>query len=208
MKIDEIKKFMRNHRREIVGVKDKYSVFIPLIKVGEEIHLLYEVRAMTLRNQPGEISFPGGRIENNETYVEAAIRETCEELLIDKSDIEIYGKGNFLVSSYNAIIYSVVGEIKKDINEIFPSEDEVDRIFTVPLDFFLENDPKIYEMQLGVKKTSEFPYHLIPQGKNYKFKRGVDKIHFYEYEDKVIWGFTARMTFDFIKELKENLYKK
>lgn len=203
MKINEIKEFMKNHKMDVVGIKDKFSVFIPLIEVDGEIHILYEVRAMTLRNQPGEVSFPGGRIEKDESYIEAAVRETCEELLLEENDIKVYGKGNCLVSPYSAIIYSVVGEIKRNVEEIFPNEDEVDRIFTVPLNYFLENEPEIYEMQLGVKEISEFPYHLIPQGKNYKFKRGIDKIHFYKYKNKVIWGFTAKMTADFIKELKE-----
>ncbi|MDU1582304.1 MAG: CoA pyrophosphatase, partial [Peptoniphilus harei] len=49
-----------------VDVKNRFSVMIPLIKRKGEIHLLFEKRAMTLRNQPGEISFPGGRIEKNE----------------------------------------------------------------------------------------------------------------------------------------------
>lgn len=100
-----------------VDVKNRFSVMIPLIKRKGEIHLLFEKRALTLRNQPGEISFPGGRIEKNESPWDAAIRETCEELLIEEKDLEIYSEGDFLVNPYAAIIYSFIGEIKKDFTK-------------------------------------------------------------------------------------------
>lgn len=202
MDILDIKKIAQSSQMQAVGIKNKYSVFIPIIKIDGELHILYEVRALSLRNQPGEISFPGGRIEDDENFVEAAVRETCEELLLEESDIEVYSKGDFLVNPYSAIIYSVVGEIKKPFNEIVPSKDEVESLFAVPIKYFLENEPDIYELDLKVTEKDKFPYDLIPNGRNYKFKRGIDKVCFYEFEDKIIWGFTAKMTYEFIKKLK------
>ena len=64
-------------------------------------------------------------------------------------------------------------------------------------------NPDIYEVDLKVKSSEDFPYDLIPNGKNYKFKRGTDKIHFYRYKDKIIWGFTAKITYTFIQMLKK-----
>lgn len=202
MKLDKIKEIIEKEEMAPIGVKNKYAVFIPFIKIEEKPYIIYEKRAMTLRNQPGEISFPGGKIEEGENFVQAAIRETCEELLIEEKDIEVYGKGDFLVNPYSAVIYSVVGEIKKPFSEINPSEDEVDSIFAVPLDYFLEQEPDIYEMKLNVTKNDKFPYELIPHGKNYKFKRGTDNVCFYNYEDNIIWGFTAKMTYELIKKIK------
>ncbi|MBQ6458187.1 MAG: CoA pyrophosphatase, partial [Exiguobacterium sp.] len=49
------------------------AVLIPLVQIDQEWHVVFEVRAHTMRQQPGEISFPGGRLENGETPVEAAI---------------------------------------------------------------------------------------------------------------------------------------
>lgn len=202
MDILDIKKIAQSSQMQAVGIKNKYSVFIPIIKIDGELHILYEVRALSLRNQPGEISFPGGRIEADENFVDAAVRETCEELLLLESDLEVYSKGDFLVNPYSAIIYSVVGEIKKPFNEIIPSKDEVDSLFAVPVKYFLENKPDVYELDLKVTEKNEFPYDLIPNGRNYKFKRGIDQVCFYEFEDKIIWGFTAKMTYEFIKKLK------
>lgn len=184
-----------------LDVKNRFSVMIPLIKRKGEIHLLFEKRALTLRNQPGEISFPGGRIEKNESPWDAAIRETCEELLIEEKDLEIYSEGDFLVNPYAAIIYSFIGEIKKDFYEITPSKAEVESIFTVPLSFFMENEPKAYSINLNVNRSDDFPYHLIPNGRDYKFKRGREEVLFYEYKGQIIWGFTAKMARRFIERI-------
>lgn len=184
-----------------VDVKNRFSVMIPLIKRKGEIHLLFEKRALTLRNQPGEISFPGGRIEKNESPWDAAIRETCEELLIEEKDLEIYSEGDFLVNPYAAIIYSFIGEIKKDFYEIIPSKAEVESIFTVPLSFFMETEPKAYNINLNVNRSDDFPYHLIPNGRDYKFKRGREEVLFYQYKGQIIWGFTAKMTRRFIERI-------
>lgn len=184
-----------------VDVKNRFSVMIPLIKRKGEIHLLFEKRALTLRNQPGEISFPGGRIEKNESPWDAAIRETCEELLIEENDLEIYSEGDFLVNPYAAIIYSFIGEIKKDFYEITPSKAEVESIFTVPLSFFMETEPKAYNINLNVNRSDDFPYHLIPNGRDYKFKRGREEVLFYEYKGQIIWGFTAKMARRFVERI-------
>lgn len=196
-----IKAKLQNKSPMPVDVKNRFSVMIPLIKRRGEIHLLFEKRALTLRNQPGEISFPGGRIEKNESPRDAAIRETCEELLIGDEDIEIYSEGDFLVNPYAAIIYTFIGEIKKDFFEISPSKDEVERIFTVPLKFFMENNPKSYSLNLNVNRSEDFPYHLIPNGESYKFKRGREEVLFYDYKGEIIWGFTAKMVRRFVERI-------
>lgn len=184
-----------------VDVKNRFAVMIPLIKRKGEIHLLFEKRALTLRNQPGEISFPGGRIEKNENPWEAALRETCEELLIEEKDMEIYAEGDFLVNPYAAIIYTFIGEIKKDFFEISPSSAEVESIFTVPLKFFIETEPKTYTINLNVNRSEDFPYHLITNGENYKFKRGREEVLFYDYKGQIIWGFTAKMARRFVERI-------
>lgn len=201
LNLRKIKAKVQGRKPLPVDVKNRFSVMIPLIKRDGEIHLLFEKRAFTLRNQPGEISFPGGRIEKGESPREAAVRETAEELLISEREIEIYFEGDFVVNPYAAIIYTFVGEIKKDFDKISPSEDEVEKVFTVPLSYFLKTKPKSYKINLRVERNKEFPYHLIPNGVNYKFKRGREEVLFYEYEDEIIWGFTAKMARRFVENL-------
>lgn len=201
LNLEKIKAKVQAIKPMPVDVKNRYSVMIPLIKRDGEIHLLFEERAFTLRNQPGEISFPGGRIEEGESPMDAALRETSEELLITEDEMEIYSEGDFVVNPYAAIIHTFIGEIKKDFNEITPSSDEVEKVFTVPLSYFLETKPRSYKIDLKVERNEEFPYHLIPNGVNYKFKRGREEVLFYEYDGHIIWGFTAKMARRFVEKL-------
>lgn len=195
--LDFIQNKLSNHVAEPVDTKFRYAILIPLIEVKGELHILYERRAKTLRNQPSEVSFPGGKIEEGETPMEAAIRETTEELLVDRDSISILGESDFLVNSYRGIIYSYVGVINLDIESIVPNESEVDYIFTVPLKFFLETKADEYLMDIKMERSEDFPYHLIPNGENYKFNRGTEIILFYNYNGEIIWGFTAKMTKSF-----------
>ena len=196
-----IKEKFRHKKPRAIDVRNAYSVLIPLIKRDNEVHILFEKRALSLKNQPGEISFPGGGIERGENSRDAAIRETCEELLINKRDLAIIGKGDFLVNPYSAIIYSYVGILNIEFDAISPSKEEVESIFTIPLDFFKINKPKSYKTKINLIREDSFPYELIPNGRNYKWKRAEGEMDFYVYKDIVIWGFTAKMLRNFIKNV-------
>ena len=80
MNLNYIQKKISNRKGRPLGIEKDFSVLLPLIKVKDELHILYEVRSKNLDTQPGEISFPGGMVENGETYKDAAVRETIEEL--------------------------------------------------------------------------------------------------------------------------------
>ena len=69
----------------------KYAVLIPLVNTDGGDALLMELRSQKVR-QPGEVCFPGGRAEPGETAVEAAVRETCEELGVTPDMIEVLGE--------------------------------------------------------------------------------------------------------------------
>ena len=71
--------------------KGSAAVLIPILIRDGKYHVLYEVRSAKLKTQPGEVCFPGGRIEQGETPGEAAIREACEELCITRDQMEIVG---------------------------------------------------------------------------------------------------------------------
>ena len=52
------------------------AVLLPLVRTPEGISVLFEERAHTLRSQPGEVCFPGGKREAGETAIQCALRET------------------------------------------------------------------------------------------------------------------------------------
>lgn len=173
------------------------AVLIPLVKKDEKYHILFEVRSNNLSHQPGEICFPGGKRESEETSVQAAIRETCEELLISESDIKMYGPLDYFLSPAGMRIDAYLGELI-NYNGQF-SQDEVAEIFTVPLEFFQNNKPERYFNSVQMTPEDHFPFDKIPGGKNYPWARGRYEVLFYEYEGHIIWGLTAKILFHNIK---------
>lgn len=181
-----------------------YSVFLPLIEMNGAVHLLYEVRSPDLKQQPNEICFPGGRVECHETYDSAAIRETCEELGVSQESLEILGELQPVTTPFNMTLHVFAGAMHiedPDILEI--NTDEVARIFTVPLQWLMDNDPEDHSIETRFDIPENFPYHKIQNGESYPWKKGRYSVLFYTYGEHVIWGMTARITHDFIKRLKK-----
>lgn len=203
--LERIENILFFHRPKPINVEDRFSVFVPLMKIEGEICVVYELRALSLRRQPGEISFPGGKMEKGESPRYAAVRELCEELLIPSDKVQVFGETDYLITRGTSQIYSFAGLIKDiEFEDIRPNVDEVEKLFYVPLRWLMENEPKKYTMDVELIQSVDFPFELIPNGKDYKFYKGVDEILFYEYEDYVIWGFTAKITDRLIRILKEN----
>lgn len=200
MEIERVEKIFKNRRPKPIGSFSRSAVMILLMEEEGEIYILFEKRALTLRRQPGDISLPGGAIEEGETPKEAAVRETMEELNLNREDIEVIGDMDYFVSPYNSIIFPFIGKVKA--MEINPNADEVDHLFKVPIKFFNENIPLIYPVELIPNFTEDYPFHLIYGGKDYKFSTRKYNQYFYIYEDYVIWGFTAQVIKSFIELLE------
>jgi len=201
----------------------KAAVFMPLIikdknsteKVEDDLakgifnpknfNILFEVRSSKLSSQPGDICFPGGIIgtagkddeENliSETAEEAAIRETCEELLTEESQIRILGASDYFYRS-NMVIYPFVGLLSRYDGNF--CKDEVSEVFTVPLEFFFENEPNGFIMEWKQAIPDEFPVDKINGGRNYTFRNLTETQYFWEYEGRVIWGISAKMLRSFV----------
>ncbi len=181
-------------------------MLIPLIENKGQWEIIFELRSKYLKSQPGEVSFPGGRVEMEESFEETAVRETMEELLIQRDNIKVIGELDYLVSYSNFTIHCFLGIVSGvNVDNISPNGDEVDHLFTVPLEYFLNNEPERYELDLMTVANEEFPYSLLPNGKDYNFRRGKHIVLFYKYKEYLIWGFTARMTKHFIDLAKEIL---
>lgn len=196
----KIKDIIENYQAQPYGNQRHYSVLLPLIDVEGQTHVLYEVRSHKI-SQPGETSFPGGRVEENEDFATAAVRETTEELNVKAEDIEVFGAIDYVVNDW-AIIYCYVGRLNVKLEDIQHNE-EVERVFTVPLDFLLENEPKYYTIRAKSMFDDEFPFHLIPNGPNYQFRHQVHKTPFYNLPSENLWGYTANLTHRFSRILLE-----
>lgn len=201
--IKEIKNRMQLHPFNLFGFAPlrKSAVLIPLVEVDGETHVLFEIRSHQLKSQPGEICFPGGKVEQDDaSEKEAALRETCEELGIELEDVEIIDGLGVLVHPSSSSIFSFVGKII-DNTKIVPNE-EVSEVFTVPLSYLMNYEPEIHYIQVKIQPEEEFPFELIPDGRDYKWRNVRLPEYFYRYEDQIIWGLTARILHEFIELLK------
>ncbi|MEC5423895.1 CoA pyrophosphatase [Virgibacillus sp. C22-A2] len=195
---------VKSHRPSILGSEDftKYAILIPIIQKDEELHILFEVRSEEMRRQPGEICFPGGKIDaQDKTGQDAALRETKEELGIGDEDISGVFPLDYMVSPFGMIIYAYAGFIHSGAS-IKPNPSEVGDTFTVPLKHFMETEPQVYSVNFHVQPEEDFPFNLIVGGEDYNWQtRQLDE-YFYIYEDKVIWGLTAKILSHFINVVK------
>ncbi len=198
-------KALRTNSLKVDNYQDYFhaSVLVPLIKIKGEISVLFEVRSSKLAWQPGEICFPGGRIEERETPLVAAVRETCEELQIDSRHISMIGNLNYLIAPIGVILYPFVGAIASDV-QVKPSEDEVEKVFTVPLEYLLETEPTVGHLQVATQPTGDFPFHLLADYQRDWKKRTVYPVYFYQYQQYVIWGLTARVLYSFLDIVKRS----
>ncbi|MFJ7638061.1 NUDIX hydrolase [Peribacillus sp. NPDC097264] len=204
MNNEEITKKLTLHTPVILGSGDfaKYAVLVPLIEKEDGIHVLFEERSHQLRRQPGDICFPGGRIDHLDMDEQtAALRETYEELGVAKEDIYNVFPIDYLVSPFGMIVYPYVGFIRGD-QPLAPNPSEVETVFTVPLSFFMEKPPEIYHVNFKVEPLENFPHDLVVGGENYKWQPRQTKEYFYQYEGRVIWGMTATILTHFIKILR------
>lgn len=175
------------------------AILIPLVYRAGALHLLFEVRSSKLNTQPSEICFPGGRIEAFETPERASIRETSEELNIPFDAIRIINCIDTLYTPFNQKIYPFVGELVDiDLDDITPNIDEVDEIFTVPLDYLLAQEVQSYTITSHFDIPENFPFDMIQNGKDYNWRTGTYEVLFYRYKDYVIWGITAKMLRTFL----------
>jgi 8-oxo-dGTP pyrophosphatase MutT (NUDIX family) len=179
------------------------SVLVPLVERDGVLHLLYQLRAETLRKQPGEVGFPGGKVEKGETPLACAIRETTEELGVPRESIDVVCELDCVKSRGDFTMYAFLASIADtDFTRAY-NRAEVQEVFLVPVSFFLENEPEIYRYELAPKVGDDFPYDRIQPKGAYKWRTSSEIVPIYNYEGHVIWGLTGRITLHLIDVLKE-----
>ncbi|WP_338754385.1 CoA pyrophosphatase [Bacillus sp. FJAT-52991] len=204
MKREQLLNQFRDRKPTILGSEhfSKYAVLLPLIEKEDEIHILFQVRSLQMRKQPGEVCFPGGRSEEfDKNELHTAIRETSEELGIQQLGITQVFPLDFIISPFGTIIYPFVGSLPSEY-ELHPNPNEVEKIFTVPLDYLLHYSPKKHHIHFKVEPEADFPFDLIVGGENYNWQTRKMDEYFYIYQNQIIWGLTARILKHFLDLIK------
>ena len=159
------------------------AVLVPIIDRPEGLTVLLTQRASHLKNHPGQISFPGGRMETGDASPwETALRETEEEIGLAREHVALAGylRDHFVITGY--LVTPVVAFVRPAF-ELRLDRTEVDDVFEVPLDFVLDAANHVArERQFG---GHTFQAYDIP------------------YQDRNIWGATAGMLVTLHRVLQE-----
>nr|WP_223155173.1 CoA pyrophosphatase [Alkalibacillus aidingensis] len=181
----------------------EYSIILPLMEVNGETHVVFEVRSKLMRRQPGEVCFPGGKIDNSDQGPEdAGERELYEELGVSNQQIEDIFLLGLFVSPFGMKANVFVGMIQP-VDAFSINPDEVEEVFTVPLQFFIDYEPKIHYINIDMKPEENFPYDDLVNGDDYKWQTLQYEENFYYYQGQVIWGLTAKILKEFITLIKK-----
>jgi 8-oxo-dGTP pyrophosphatase MutT (NUDIX family) len=166
-------------RSPMEGIAHASAVLAPLYEDDGEVWVVLTRRSWHLRSHRGEVSFPGGRQEPEETLWEAALREAWEEIDLDRSSVERIGELDHLSTvTSRSFIVPFVG-VLPGRPQLTPNEHEVDAILHVPLSELLE--PDVYRQE------------------RWSWGDGVDRpIHFFELVGDTIWGATGSMLVDLL----------
>lgn len=155
------------------------AVLIPVIGAAEPT-VLFTQRSDALPTHKGQISFPGGSVDEGETLLDAALRETKEELALDPSLVEIVGELDTFptfVSGYTVTPF--VGWLQ-DTPAVSPNPEEVEAVLEVPLRSLTD--------EIRAEPGFEHNERIYPT-------------EAWIWKDNVIWGVTARIVRQFLEVL-------
>lgn len=108
------------------------AVLVPVLDADDGPSLLFTVRAAGMRSHAGQIAFPGGRIEEGEDLVAAALRETLEETGLDVDAGSVLGRLDDQPSPYGFVATPIVALIPWP-QPLRPNPYEVAETFVAPL---------------------------------------------------------------------------
>lgn len=191
-KEETLRRRLAEHTPRTVWLERERSmaVLLPLAEGPEGWQVLFEVRAAGI-SQPGEVCFPGGRIEPGETPEEAALRECREELCLRPKQVELLGAGDRIATPGGVLVHSFAGVLRGYEGGF--SQSEVAQVFTVPLAWLKSHPPLVQDVPVATVPGADFPFEKIPGGAAYPWRGGTYRVLFYEYEGRVIWGITAKV---------------
>jgi 8-oxo-dGTP pyrophosphatase MutT (NUDIX family) len=149
------------------------AVLIPVVENGDDALVIFTQRTSSLRKHSGQIAFPGGKLDADETPEFAALREAEEEIGLARGKVEILGRLDPYRTVTGFDVMPVVGAVTPPL-ALRPDPTEVADIFEVPLVFFLDaanHQRHTRTLTSGATRA----YYAMPYG------------------DRYIWGATAGM---------------
>ncbi len=185
--MNELRLFLKKDSRVIIDTPEDYkraAVLIPIIRRNNKCFLIFTRRTSQVSHHKGEISFPGGRFDEelDKNLNQTALRETEEELGI--KHVKVIGKIDDILTISRYVVTPLIGLIDEnlEIDHDLISTPEIDYILEVPVaDLSL---PEIFSL----KKVT--------------YKDGIIfSVPFFDYNGEIIWGATGRIVVNFFQKL-------
>ena len=158
------------------------AFLVPIVAHDTGPTIVLTVRTQHLRSHAGQVSFPGGRTdEEDASPIATALREAHEEVGLTPSNVEVLGLLDNYQTGTNYLVTPVVAWVAPHI-DLIPNENEVAQIFEIPLDFVLNPDNH------GIESRSH-------QGRTRRY-------YVFRYQEFFIWGATAGMLMNLYRRLR------
>lgn len=186
--LNAMPKFKKMPYRSLIPKDDSMQSAVMIIFAPDEdgdASVVLTIRSEKLGSHSGQISFPGGRLEEGESPLQAALRETNEEIGIKPEIINIKAQlSDFYVIPSNSVVKPFLG-VMNHLPEFNISEDEVQEVILVKLEYLLDKSNLVWEEWHFDKFSAEVPHWKVHKEKN-------------------LWGATAMMLSEFLELLKRN----
>jgi len=178
--IDQIQNLLSSRQRRVIEHPpfSHAAVLVPLFQKEGDCHLLFTKRSEQVKYHKGEISFPGGVVdEEDKELIHTALREADEEIGLKESDVQIIGLLDDIVTITEFIVTPIVGLFTYPYS-FKVSEVEIAELIEVPLASLLDED-------------SFSEREIFRGGQN-------EIVYAYQYGKHIIWGATARILKQFL----------
>ncbi len=182
MTLDEwLPRFLLQPQSANIAPSANAAVMLLLWPQQQQLQLLLTRRAFHLRHHPGQISFPGGKLEAGETAIDAALRETHEEVGIAPTQIRVLGSLPTITTSTGFVVSPWLGLLSK-APQLTLQAAEVAAAFSLPLGFALSNEHR-------PKRWFSQPYRE-------------QQVHFLPFQGQLIWGATASILHQLAEQIQ------
>lgn len=180
-----IRSYLSSYQRRVIENNDllRAAVLLPFFfQKDEKLSLLFTKRTSDVEHHKGQISFPGGMVDASDPDIIAtALRESEEEIGLDRKSVELLGVFDDFATPTGYIITPIVGYVAQ-LPELKINQTEVEEVFDVPVDFFLDNRN---ERVVPIERDGQ-----------------VWDVYFYRYKNRhEIWGATAYILHSLLQKL-------
>lgn len=168
-------------RLKVAGQKPA-AVLLAVTDDLENPQIILTQRSMNLSTHQGQVAFPGGKCDEEDADDAAtALREAHEEVALLPSSVKVVGNMGQVYSRHGFVVTPVVGVVDSAaLSDLKANPDELDHVFCVPLDFFLNDIPQMRQVEM-------LPgYHQVPT---------------FQFGEFTIWGMTAFVLAEFFNHV-------